>query len=158
LDRAPRDLRARADRLARDWQARATERIRTAVADRRLSTDVLALGVPGLTVSLLVLALGGENAESGRIGKRVLDAVLTRPVVTALAADVAGDLRTRVAALVAEEEARFAALTPAPSAVRAMQDDLREAARKAEHARHVDGLESRILQGSQAKDSEGGVR
>ncbi|MFT4298024.1 MAG: 50S ribosome-binding GTPase [Aeromicrobium sp.] len=158
LDRAPRDLRARAERLARDWQGRLTEQVRAAVAGRRLSTDALAVGVPGLSVSAMVSALGAGDTDAGRLGREIIDAVLGRENVDQIVAAASADLRDGVARIVGEEQARFTVLAPDPSAVRAAQASLREAARRAEYARHLDGLESRIQRGSHATGRGGEKR
>ena len=155
LDRAPRDLRARAERVGRDWQQHVTEQVRVAVADRRLSTDVLAIGVPGLAVSLMITALGAGGTEAGRISRRVLDAVLSSDVVERLAQDALATLETQVMRLVQEERARFAALSPDPEHVRESQQTLRDAARRAEYARHLDDLETRVVRGSHSTGQGG---
>ncbi|GAA1738303.1 ABC transporter [Aeromicrobium alkaliterrae] len=155
LDRAPRDLRARAERVARDWQQRVVEQLRLAVADRRLSTDVLAIGVPGLAVSLMITALGGGGTDAGRISGRVLDAVLSPEVVTVLAEEARSDLDRQVDGLVREERDRFAVLSPDPAVVRETQQGLRDAARRAEYARHLDDLETRVIRGTHSTGQGG---
>lgn len=155
LDRAPRDLRARAERVARDWQQRVTEQVRLAVADRRLSTDVLAIGVPGLAVSLMITALGAGGTDAGRISRRVLDAVLSSDVVDRLAEEALGVLEVQVVRLAREERARFAALSPDPAVVRESQKTLRDAARRAEYARHLDDLETRVVRGTHSTGQGG---
>ena len=155
LDRAPRDLRARAERVARDWQQRVTEQVRLAVADRRLSTDVLAIGVPGLAVSLMITALGAGGTDAGRISRRVLDAVLSSDVVDRLAEEALGVLEVQVVRLAREERARFVALSPDPAVVRESQKTLRDAARRAEYARHLDDLETRVVRGTHSTGQGG---
>ncbi|MEG9225179.1 GTPase domain-containing protein [Aeromicrobium sp. Sec7.5] len=155
LDRAPRDLRARAERVARDWQQQVTEQVRLAVADRRLSTDVLAIGVPGLAVSVMITALGAGGTDAGRISRRVLDAVLSSDVVDRLAAEALSALEIQVVRLAREERARFAALSPDPDLVRESQKTLRDAARRAEYARHLDDLETRVVRGTHSTGQGG---
>jgi hypothetical protein len=51
------------------------------------------------------------------------------------------DLQANIARLLQEEKQRFLDLLDSPDTVRATQDTLREAARRAEYARHTDFLD-----------------
>lgn len=147
LDRAPRDLRARTERIARDWQQDVYERVRSVASDKRLNADYLAFGVPGIGVSLMIAALGAEAPESTealRVGRRVLDAIVTPQVLAGLVDDVAADLRSRAVEVVDAERRRFLHLVPDPAAVREAQSSLRETARRADYARHVDFLDEQL--------------
>ncbi len=144
LDRVSRDLGTRAERVARDWLAGITESVRVAVADRRLSTDVLAFGVPGLAVAVAVAALGDHDSATGRISRKVLDAAVSSDTVDRLVAGAAADLSAGLTRVLADEHARFAANSPDPERVRGIQTAVRDMARRAENARHLEGLESRL--------------
>jgi hypothetical protein len=65
LGRASRDFRERADRAVRDWQQRLLETVRTEGADKRATAKVLAYGVNGLAVTLMVVVFAGTAASPG---------------------------------------------------------------------------------------------
>ena len=72
LDRASRDLRARAERTVRDWQHGVLEMVRTEGAQKRSTARFLAYGVNGLSVALMVVVFahtaGVTGAEAGIAG------------------------------------------------------------------------------------------
>ena len=77
LGRASRDLRRRAERAVRDWQADVLEMVRTEGADKRTTARFLAYGVNGLSVALMVVVFahtggaltGAEAGIAGGVGR-----------------------------------------------------------------------------------------
>ena len=147
LERASHDIRTRAERITHDWQAEVTELVRSRIADKRLSSDVLALGASGLAVAVMVLVLtskapqGSGEAKAVAAGRTLLGGVLGVGVTDQLVTEGRERLETAVDALLAQERARYLALIDTPEAVEVAQAALRDAARQAEYARHTDFLE-----------------
>lgn len=151
LSRASRELRERAERAIRDWQAGVLDMVRSEGADKRTTARFLAYGVNGLAVSLMVVVFattggvtGGEVGIAGGsavIGQKVLEAVFGDQAVRRLAENARKDLHRRLEELLATERARFTDLLDAqgvePGAAEAIRqaareiDDLRFAARHA---------------------------
>ena len=144
LDRASHDLRTRAERIVRDWQAEVLETVRVEGSDKRMTAKFLAFGVNGVGATLMVV----RARARGR----------TRRTLRGRPPAARGDLRARPARarwwppptatcrpagrrLLQEEKQRFLDLLDSPDTVRATQDTLRDAARRAEYARHTDFLD-----------------
>jgi hypothetical protein len=141
-DRASADLRTRAGQLVEQWRTGVTERAR-----RAAPADSSARIEDGATAALLteVLVLASPDLERhSSVGRGVLDAVLGAEVVTNIVRASHDDLVDRVTALLATEQSRFASLYTTPSVVRDSQTALREAARGAEYARHMDFVNGQI--------------
>ena len=153
LERASRDFRAKAERVVRDWQAGVLELVRTEGADKRMTAKFLAFGVNGIGVALMIVMFshtagitGGEVGIAGGtavIGQKLLEAIFGDQAVRRLAEQAHADLGIRVAALLSSEKKRYEQLLDLPDVIRASQTSLREAAQKAEYARHVDFLEGK---------------
>lgn len=152
LDRASRDVRVKAERLVRDWQAEVLELVRTEGSDKRMTAKFLAFGVNGIGVALMVVVFVGGSAgltgaEAGVAGgtavvaQKLLEAIFGDQAVRTLAARAHASLVTSLEALVAEERRRYVGLLHAPADVEAAQKRLRESARQAEYARHTDFLD-----------------
>ncbi len=113
----PEDARAQAEALVRDWQGDVLAMVRSEGADRRTSARVLAYGVNGTAVALMVLvfsATGGiTGAEVGIAGgsavlaQKLLEAVFSEDAVRRMAQDARDRLAERVAALFAEHGRGF---------------------------------------------------
>ncbi|MFY0405667.1 ABC transporter [Solicola sp. PLA-1-18] len=141
LGKAPRDFRMRAERTVRDWLGAVLVMVREGVADKRMNAKVLALGVNGLAAALAVAVLtrqAGSQDDAGASGRRLLEAVLGAPEVDALLDRARDDLELRVGALVRSEHDRFGALLREFDSGGKAADNIREAARRAEDARHSD--------------------
>jgi energy-coupling factor transporter ATP-binding protein EcfA2 len=117
LGRASRDFRGRAERAVRDWQQGVMDMVRSEGAERRSTARVLAFGVNGLSVALMIVVFastaGVTGAEVGIaggsavIGQKLLEAVFGDQAVRRLAANARTDLNRRVGALLDTERRRF---------------------------------------------------
>jgi hypothetical protein len=117
IGRASRDLRATAERSVRDWQGAVLDLVRTEGGDRRATARVLAYGVNGLGVALMIVIFaqtaGVTGAEVGVaggtavIGQKVLEAVFGDQAVRELAEAAHADLHTRVEQLLQHECQRY---------------------------------------------------
>jgi hypothetical protein len=117
IGRASRDLRSQAERSVRDWQGAVLDLVRTEGSDRRATARVLAYGVNGLGVALMMVIFaqtaGVTGAEVGVaggtavIGQKVLEAVFGDQAVRQLAEAAHQDLHTRVEQLMQRECQRY---------------------------------------------------
>jgi 50S ribosome-binding GTPase len=117
IGRASRDLRVRAERSVRDWQGAVLDLVRTEGSDRRSTARVLAYGVNGLGVALMMVIFaqtaGVTGAEVGVaggtavIGQKVLEAVFGDQAVRQLAEAAHQDLHGRVEQLLEGECQRY---------------------------------------------------
>ncbi len=146
LDRASHEVRTRAERIVRDWQAEILETVRVEGSDKRMTTKFLAFGVNGVGATLMVVVLEQAAGRGGaaEVGRRLLEAIFGRERLDELLAAAHGDLQASVASLLQEEKQRFLDLLDSPETVRATQDTLRDSARRAEYARHTDFLDGDI--------------
>ncbi|GMA18658.1 hypothetical protein [Arsenicicoccus piscis] len=111
------DLPDRIDRLVRDWQGDLLQMVRDEGQDRRTTARVLAYGVNGLAVVLMLVVFsqtaglsGGEIGIAGGsavLAQRILEAVFGDQAVRELAKRAKANLLDRVEALYAAEERRF---------------------------------------------------
>ena len=156
LGRASRDLRRRAERAVRDWQQDVLEMVRTEGADKRSTARVLAYGVNGLSVALMVVVFahtGGAlvGAEAGIagggavLGQKLLEAVFGDQAVRTLAERARASLEARIGELLDSERARFLDLLDSLQLDSATPEQLRAASRR------VDDL--RFAAAQQAADS-----
>jgi hypothetical protein len=143
LDRASHELRTRAERVIRDWQAEVYETVRVEGSDKRMTAKFLAFGVNGVGATLMAVMLehAGERHGPSQVGRRLLSAIFGHERLDVLVAAVHADLQDRIARLLQEEKQRFLDLLDSPDTVRATQGTLRDAARRAEYARHTDFLD-----------------
>jgi len=140
-----RDFRRRAERAVRDWQQGVLEMVRTEGADKRGSAKVLAYGVNGLSVALMVVVFahtaGITGAEAGIaggsavLGQKLLEAVFGHQAVRTLAERARRDLDRRVTDLLGAERLRYTGLLDALGIDAAAPDRLRDAARRVEDLR-----------------------
>jgi hypothetical protein len=143
LDRASHELRARAERIIRDWQAEILETVRVEGSDKRMTAKFLAFGVNGVGATLMIVVLEHAAGRGGHseVGRRLLEAIFGSDRLEEMVAAAHSDLQANIARLLQEEKQRFLDLLDSPDTVRATQDTLREAARRAEYARHTDFLD-----------------
>jgi GTPase SAR1 family protein len=123
LSRASRDFRARAERTVRDWQQGVLEMVRAEGADKRSRARIMAFGVNGLGVALMIVVFvhsaGLTGAEAGIaggsavLGQKLLEAVFGDQAVRRLADQARADLSLRVGELFAVERARYHAVVDA---------------------------------------------
>lgn len=144
LVRASPDFRVKAERMVHDWVQGILELVRVEGADKRMTAKFLAFGVNGIAVALMVVTLSrdssGETIATASLGRRLLDAIFGADVVDELVDKAHADLESRATALFETELQRFHTLLTTPDSLKAQQAALREAARRAEYARHADFL------------------
>jgi hypothetical protein len=150
LDRASRDLRARAERTVRDWQHGVLEMVRTEGAQKRSTARFLAYGVNGLSVALMVVVFahtaGVTGAEAGIaggsavVGQKLLEAVFGDQAVRRLAENARKDLNERVRVLLDSERARYTEVLDALAVETDGADKLREMARRVDDLRFAGQL------------------
>ncbi|EWT00987.1 ABC transporter [Intrasporangium oryzae NRRL B-24470] len=132
LARASADLDERIERLVRDWQGDILDLVRHEAKDRRTTARIMAYGVNGLGVVLMLVTFastaGVTGAEVGIaggtavVGQKLLEAVFGDQAVRELARTARERLIARVDELYAAELARFegavasTGVTPAQSA------------------------------------------
>jgi hypothetical protein len=145
LDRPSHDLRDRLHRVVADWQSGLVAAIqRVAESNRRLDT-IASQQLDGLTAVLAGVALDnlGSVGVTAR-GRAALEAVMGPGRV----AEIVTGARTRLVADIAEvlvaEKQRFLDLLESPETVRAAHDSLRDAARRADYARHSEALDEEM--------------
>ncbi len=144
LEHAADTFSADAAAAIRQWQRFVLELVRTEGQDKRTTARVLAFGVNGLAVVLMVLAfastgglVGAEVAIAGGsavVAQKLLEAIFGDQAVRRLAARARADLSERVAALFEAERDRFTALLPDAAATSAAAAGLRAAVAELEEA------------------------
>jgi hypothetical protein len=117
LARSSADLEARIQRLVRDWQGDILQMVRDEGKDRRTTARIMAYGVNGLGVVLMLVTFastaGITGAEVGIaggtavVGQKLLEAVFGDQAVRELARKARELLTTRVDELYAVERARY---------------------------------------------------
>ena len=145
LGRASRDFRARTERSVRDWQHGVLDLVRSEGADKRSTARVLALGVNGLSVALMVVVFahtaGLSGAEVGIaggsavVGQKLLEAVFGDQAVRRLAAEARKDLHARVTVLMNEERSRYLDVLDGLGLEEGAVGGLREMARRVDDLR-----------------------
>ncbi|HEU4948815.1 MAG TPA: AAA family ATPase, partial [Kribbella sp.] len=120
LGRASREFPAEAGRAVRDWQRYVLDLVRKEGADKRSTARVLAYGVNGLGLALMVVIFAstagitgaeiGVGAGTAVVGQKLLEAVFGDQAVRGLASKAREDLNGRVHALMDAEFARFLAV------------------------------------------------
>jgi hypothetical protein len=144
LDRSSPNVRDAIERAVRDWQGAVLDLVRREGASRRTNARIAAYGVnaTGLIVMVAVFAstafipTGAEVGVAGGttvLSQKVLEALFGDQAVRRLADEARADLRQRVDALLADEEARFTDLLAAHAT------DLRDAEALERAAAAVDG-------------------
>jgi GTPase SAR1 family protein len=117
LTRSSTDVRARIERLVRDWQGDILEMVRSEGTDRRTTARIMAYGVNGLGVVLMLVTFastaGITGAEVGIaggtavVGQKLLEAVFGDQAVRKLSRTARERLEERVSELYAAEQARY---------------------------------------------------
>jgi len=144
LDRPSHDLRTRLERVVADWRAQLTTAIQgESVGNRKLGA-IAQHQLEGLTAVLAGVALDdltrvGETAR----GRAALESVMGADVLRRVVDTSRKQLLAAIAAVLEVEQQRFLDLLDSPETVRAAHDTLREAARRADYARHTDALDEK---------------
>jgi hypothetical protein len=117
LARSSDGAKARAERLVRDWQGDILEMVRAEGKDRRTTARIMAYGVNGLGVVLMLVTFastaGVTGAEIGIaggtavVGQKLLEAVFGDQAVRELARQARERLLARVEELYAAERERY---------------------------------------------------
>ncbi|MDO9497010.1 MAG: dynamin family protein [Nocardioides sp.] len=148
LGRASRELRRKAERAVRDWQADVLDMVRSEGADKRTTARFLAFGVNGLSVALMVVVFahtaGVTGAEAGIaggsavLGQKLLEAVFGDQAVRDLAERARRSLEKRLTTLFHEERLRYVSLVDALQLKPAVPDQLRDASRRIDDLRYAE--------------------
>ncbi|BDZ44342.1 GTPase domain-containing protein [Naasia aerilata] len=143
LARSSPGLDARIERLVRDWQGDILDMVREEGKDRRITARIMAYGVNGLGVTLMLLAFAstaglalievGIAGGTAVVSQKVLEAVFGDQAVRDLAQKARERLIERVEDLYAGELDRFSAAV-ASAGVSAEQSDALAAAAAAVRA------------------------
>lgn len=145
LARASSEFPTKVARAIRDWQGDVIELVSEEGMDKRSRARLLAFGVNGAGVALMVAIFahtgGLTGAEIGVAGgtsvvaQRLLEGIIGDDAVRSLAERAKADLDARIEALMASEEARFEALLASLETDEGQAASLREAAAAVEAAR-----------------------
>ena len=120
MGRMSKEFPAAASRAVRDWQGYVLELVRKEGADKRSTARILAYGVNGLGLALMIVIFAstagltgtevGVGAGTAVVGQKLLEAVFGDQAVRSLAAKAREDLDGRVHALMDAEFARYLAV------------------------------------------------
>lgn len=154
LGRASRELRVAAERAVREWQTDVQTMVRTQGQDKRSTARVLALGVNGLSVALMIVVFsysyGLTGAEVGIaggsavIGQKLLEAVFGDQAVRSLAERARRSLERRVRELFDAELLRYTALVDQLGLDPETPERLRRASRRVEDVRYAGQRSARV--------------
>ncbi|TXJ04614.1 MAG: ABC transporter [Aeromicrobium sp.] len=128
LDRASRDVRIRAERIAREWREAVFELVSQEGAGRKTKAKVLSYGVNATGVALMVVVFAGTAGLTGVeigiaggtavAGQKLLEAVFGDQAMRELAKAAREDLRMRISDLFESEAMRYLDLLPNPEELR----------------------------------------
>lgn len=145
LLRSSEDLDGQIRRLVRDWQSDILELVRAEGRDRRTTARILAYGVNGLGVVLMLVTFastaGITGAEVGIaggtavVGQKLLEAVFGDQAVRELARKSRESLLERAEALYGQERARYEGAVATMEVRTDQAEQLRTAAAKVRAAR-----------------------
>lgn len=121
MGRMSKEFPAEAARAVREWQGYVLDLVRQEGADKRSTARILAYGVNGLGLALMVVIFAstagiptgaevGVGAGTAVVGQKLLEAVFGDQAVRTLAAKARDDLDARVHALMDAEFARYLAV------------------------------------------------
>jgi len=146
LSRASRTLGASAEQMIRDWQRGVADLVRAEGAGKRTGAKVLAYGVNGLSVALMIVVFSSTGGVTGAevgiaggsaiVGQRLLEAVFGDQAVRRLADRARKDLRRRVAVLLDAERRRYLDLLDGLGIGPGTAEEIRELARRIDDLRY----------------------
>lgn len=144
LARASSEVRGRVARMVRDWQGDVIELVSGEGMSKRSRARLLAFGVNGASVALMVLVFaqtgGLTGAELGIAGgtsvvaQRLLEALIGDDAVRQLAQRAKADLDARVRALMEAEYGRYEQVLSTAEASAGRPDELVAGAQRVQHA------------------------
>ena len=145
LARASSDISAKAATVVRAWQDDLLEMIRTEGADKRQSARLMAYGVNGVALALMVVVFSttggltgaevGIAAGSSVLAQKLLEAVFGEDAVRRMSKAALESLEVRVAEVMDSEKQRFLARLDALELDPALPDELDAAAFEVQQAR-----------------------
>ncbi len=145
LGRASRGFRSQVERAVREWQQGVLDMVRSEGGDRRNTARVLAYGVNGIGVALMIVVFsqtagltGGEVGIAGGtavVGQKLLEALFGDQAVRSLADRANADLQRRVELLLSLERERLLQVLDSAQPRGGQGGTLRELARSVETAR-----------------------
>jgi hypothetical protein len=144
LDRPSHDLRTRLERVVADWRAQLTSAVERESAGNRKLSAIAQHQLDGLTAVLAGVVLDdlsrlGVTAR----GRVALESLMGTDVARRVVDTSREQLLTAIASVLEVEKQRFLDLVDSPETVEAARDTLREAARRADYARHTDALDEK---------------
>jgi hypothetical protein len=144
LDRPSHDLRTRFERVVADWRTQLATAIQDEAASNRKLGAIAQHQLEGLTAVLAGVVLDdlsrlGVTAR----GRAALESVTGPEVVRRMVEASRAQILAAIASVFEGEQQRFLDLLDSPETVQAAHDTLREAARRADYARHTDALDEK---------------
>ena len=149
LARASADMPTRVARMVRDWQGDVIELVSGEGMSKRSKARLMAFGVNGASVALMVLIFaqtgGLTGAEIGIAGgssvlaQRLLEALIGDDAVRKLAETAKSDLDKRVEKLMMDEYQRYEDVLQAAGQQAGNPEALSEAVQGVERAMHAEG-------------------
>jgi hypothetical protein len=168
LARASADISDRSAALVRAWQDDLLEMIRTEGADKRQTARVMAYGLNGISLTLMVVvfsATGGlSGAEVGIAGgttvlaQKLLEAVFGEDEVRRMSKAAMEKLKARVEGLMGEEKFRFLSRLDALDLDPDLSNRLRIATVAVQQARDVEDAEALLPASPPGPDEVAGPR
>lgn len=144
LDRPSHDLRDRLQRVVADWRAQLTTAIEREAARNRKLGAIAQHQLEGLTAVLAGVALDDlDRLGVTARGRAALESVIGSDVVRRIVDTSRAELLSAISAVFEGEQQRFLDLLDSPETIRAAHETLREAARRADYARHTEALDEK---------------
>jgi len=141
-DRASADLRKQVDAVIDAWRSTLVERARAALPDD--STTTIDDGITAALLTEVLVLVSADMDRLSAVGRGVLNVLFGAEQVSTMVKQAHDDFVAHATALFEGEQKRFVDLFMGPDVVRDSQAALRDAARAAESARHVDFLNGQI--------------
>jgi energy-coupling factor transporter ATP-binding protein EcfA2 len=144
LDRPSHDLRTRLERVVTDWKAQLATAVQAQASGKRKVATIAQQQLDGLTAVVAGVALDDlDRVGVTARGRAALESALGPDTVRTLVADFRERLTDAIAAVLDGEEQRFLDLVDSPETLEAAHNTLRDAARRADYARHTEALDEK---------------
>lgn len=148
LSRASRAFAGSAEEMIRDWQRGVVDLVRAEGTTKRTSAKILAYGVNGLSVALMIVVFASTGGVTGAevgiaggsavVGQRLLEAVFGDQAVRRLADRARKDLRRRVAVLLDAERRRYLTALTGVAVAPVAGEEIRALARRIDDLRYTE--------------------